>query len=80
MGYRPCIIWLPAAEMLLENWVVKMCSAFHVFFHAQALQAADMSEWNQLDTEAARREYLRAAVADYVAFTPSAVQADDIYR
>ncbi|CAE7377064.1 unnamed protein product [Symbiodinium microadriaticum] len=38
------------------------------------------SEWNQLETEAARREYLRAAVSDYVAFTPSAVQADDIYR
>ncbi|CAE7899330.1 KIF3A, partial [Symbiodinium sp. KB8] len=33
-----------------------------------------LSEWNQLETEAARREYLRAAVSDYVAFTPSAVQ------
>lgn len=39
-----------------------------------------LSEWNQLETEAARREYLRAAVSDYAAFTPSAVQADDIYR
>ena len=22
MGYRPCIIWLPAAEMMLESYMV----------------------------------------------------------